>query len=110
MFVLLSGAALEHGGVVSTHPFFTAAYPASTALMWGAAFGTLAGAAASLSLCAALALARPVNGIELSTLNSNQLQAFLSGARALSKAQWQPVYTAAAVGAYVRAGFTVSAT
>jgi signal transduction histidine kinase len=78
-FVLLSGAALEHGGIVSTHPFFTAAYPASTALMWGAEFGTFAGAGCALSLCFALALARPMNGIPLSTLNGNQLQAFLSG-------------------------------
>jgi signal transduction histidine kinase len=78
-FVLLSGSALEHGGVVSTHPFFAAAYPASTILMWGAAFGTLAGFAAALSLCGSLALSRPVNGIELAGMNGNQLQAFLSG-------------------------------
>ncbi|MDP9242986.1 MAG: hypothetical protein M3O84_07410 [Actinomycetota bacterium] len=79
MFVLLSGSALEHGGVVSTHPFFAAAYPASTLLMWGAAFGTLAGLAAALSLCGSLALARPANGIPLSGMDGNQLQAFLSG-------------------------------
>jgi signal transduction histidine kinase len=79
VFVLLSGSALEHGGVVSTHPFFAAAYPASTLLMWGAAFGTLAGFAAALSLCGSLALARPANGISLSGMDGNQLQAFLSG-------------------------------
>jgi DNA-binding NarL/FixJ family response regulator/signal transduction histidine kinase len=78
-FVLLSGSALEHGGVVSTHPFFADAYPASTALMWGAAFGTLGGLASAIVLCGALALSRPVNGIGLAGMNGNQLQAFLSG-------------------------------
>jgi hypothetical protein len=35
------------------------------------------------------------------------LEAFLAGARAQSKSNWQPRYTAAAVNAYLRAGFAM---
>ncbi|MFN2590864.1 MAG: sensor histidine kinase [Actinomycetota bacterium] len=78
--ILASGYVVRLGEVVTGRLFFATAYPVSTALAWGAAWGPWRGLAASVVLGVAGALSRPINGVSFGELDAGQLQSLANGA------------------------------
>ena len=75
--VVMSGYVVPRGSV--TGLFYATAYPLSTALAWGAAWGLAGAAEATLVLGTSLVLSRPVNGISLAHLDRGQLLGLVNG-------------------------------
>jgi signal transduction histidine kinase len=72
--VLLSGLVITEGSIVSNQPFFAAAYPVSAVLFWAIVHGPLAGLVSGAVLACALALTRPLNGVEFGALTTPEWQ------------------------------------
>lgn len=62
--IVVSGLVQPPGSVTGSRLFFANAYPVATPIMWGLALGVRGGLFSGLVVSAALALSRPVNGIE----------------------------------------------
>ena len=67
-------------GTVDDRSLFAAAYPFAAAVGWGAAWGVRGGLASGAVLAAVYVSTRPLNGVPLSTLASEDLQAMATGA------------------------------
>jgi len=72
--LLLSGLVIPQGDVVTARPFFAAAYPVNAVLLWAIVRGSSAGMLAGAVLGAALALTRPLNGIDFIDLTRSEWQ------------------------------------
>jgi signal transduction histidine kinase len=65
--------------VIEGRPFFAAGYPISATLLWGVARGPMAGFASGTALSLALIASRPVNGVALTSLDTQGLQNLAGG-------------------------------
>ena len=72
--MLLSGLVIPQGEVVTTRPFFAAAYPVNAVLLWAIVRGSAAGVLAGAVLGVALVLTRPLNGIDFIDLTRSEWQ------------------------------------
>lgn len=72
--MLLSGLVIPQGEVVTTRPFFAAAYPVNAVLLWAIMRGSAAGVLAGAVLGVALVLTRPLNGIDFIDLTRSEWQ------------------------------------
>lgn len=72
--ILASGLVVSQGEIVSGRPFFATGYPISAALLWGIARGPLAGLFSGGVLGLGLLLSRPMNGIGLTEMSTQQIQ------------------------------------
>ncbi len=75
--LLFSGLVQVEKDVISDHPFFATAYPATSAMTIGAASGPIGGLVSAGVLSAALAMSRPLNGV--SSLTAGQLAGLVNG-------------------------------
>jgi signal transduction histidine kinase len=71
--VVLSALVVPDGKVIGPGLFYATAYPLSTALAWGAAWGVPGALASTGGLGLALLMSRPLNGLPLWTLDRGQL-------------------------------------
>lgn len=93
----------EYAGAAAGDAWFTLGEARLDAQAWSAASGDVVGVPP-----AAPEGGRPTLESYMASLGEPAtLEAFLAGARAQSKSNWQPRYTAAAVNAYLRAGFAM---
>ncbi len=72
--LLVSGVAVPEGAIVTSRPFFSAAYPVNAVLLWAIVHGPRAGIASGAVLGLALALTRPLNGISFAELSRAEWQ------------------------------------
>lgn len=77
--LLVSGLVMREGGVVRGYPFFATAYPVSAAMTWGAAGGLGPGLLSGVTLSVALAMSRPINGVQFPDLSAGQVAALGNG-------------------------------
>jgi signal transduction histidine kinase len=77
--ILISGLVVQPGRVTGPSLFYATAYPASSALAWGAAYGLKGAAVATVGLGTALLFSRPLNGIQLNELGRKGALSFLNG-------------------------------
>ena len=78
--ILVSGLAMNEGGVVRGLPFFATSYPVSAAMTVGAASGVSAGVWSGIVLGIALVLSRRLNGIPFGELRAEHWIAIGNGA------------------------------
>lgn len=78
--ILVSGLAMNEGGVVRGLPFFATSYPVSAAMTVGAASGVSAGLWSGIVLGIALVLSRRLNGIPFDELKAEHWIAIGNGA------------------------------
>ncbi len=78
--IVASGLVVDEGSVVAGRPFFATGYPLSSALLWGAIEGPIAGMGAGIFLGLAQIASRPVNGIALGDLSQGQAQILFGAA------------------------------
>ena len=78
--ILVSGLAMNEGGVVRGLPFFATSYPVSAAMTVGAASGVSAGLWSGIVLGIALVLSRRFNGIPFGELRAEHWIAIGNGA------------------------------
>jgi len=78
--ILVSGLAMNEGGVVRGLPFFATSYPVSAAMTVGAASGVSAGLWSGIVLGIALVLSRRLNGIPFGELRAEHWIAIGNGA------------------------------
>jgi signal transduction histidine kinase len=76
--IISSGLVVPQGKVIG-ELFFAVSYPASAALLWGAARGPGGGIAAGAVLSVALVVSRPINGIPLQDLSRGQVFGLVNG-------------------------------
>ena len=77
--LLVSGVVMREQTVVGDFPFFATGYPAAAAMTMGATGGTGRGLFAGAILGAALVLSRPINGVPLASLSSDQVIGLANG-------------------------------
>jgi len=79
--LLVAGLVMEEGSAAGggPGPFFATAYPVSTAMTFGAAGGLRAGLLSGTALSVGLMLSRPINGVPLQELTSDQITALGNG-------------------------------
>jgi signal transduction histidine kinase len=77
--LLVSGLVVPREAVIEGRPFFAAGYPISATLLWGVARGPMAGFASGTALSLALIASRPVNGVALTSLDTQGLQNLAGG-------------------------------
>ena len=71
---IASAYVVAEEGIVSGRPFFATGYPLSAPLLWGAIRGVGAGLVTATILAVAHLVTRPLNGIPLDELTSEQVQ------------------------------------
>jgi signal transduction histidine kinase len=78
--VLISGLVVQPDQVIGgPRLFYATAYPLSTALAWGSAYGLAGALESAVVLGAALALSRAVNGISPASLDRGQILSLVNG-------------------------------
>ena len=78
--LLAVSAFVVQRGSVDDRSLFAAAYPFAAAVGWGVAWGVRGGLASGALLAIVYMSTRPLNGVPLSTLGSEDLQAMATGA------------------------------
>src|SRR3990172_9575494 len=78
--LLVSGLVMQEGTAGEGAPFFATSCPAPAALSVGAAVGIGGGIGAGVLLSVALVISRPLNGLPLADLTSDQWASLVNGA------------------------------
>jgi signal transduction histidine kinase len=77
--LLVGPAVMERGSLGGDQPLWVIAYPMASILTWAAATGVVGGVTSAAILALAVAISRPINGVDLDQINSAEAVSIVTG-------------------------------